>query len=378
MSDLRRILIVDDSRMVRASLGQHLNGVYEIREEENGESAWQTLVLDHSIKAVISDLQMPVLDGFGLLERVRGCKLKRLREIPFVLISGDDDVETMERAERMGVSDFINKGINAAELKTRLGNLLQFVDTRQSLEEARTMQTQDPDSGLFTRRYIELQTAQALSHALRHNTTVSLMIIGFDRYAALVDQLGEHKASEIALRFARQVASKVRREDSLGHFSPGHFAIVSPGTTPESCVVFAERLRRAVAEAAVISGGKRLNLTMSVGVSSVPMDQTTAAGALIDLACERMESAVAAGGNCTKYGAISPAATTPATTVPLLNIGQALESLRERRPEVVLQQLGQLGEQLLPLLALMQDELGVNLQLDELRKKLRQRRQTAG
>lgn len=371
MSDLRRILIVDDSRMVRASLSRHLAGVYEIREEENGESAWQSLVLDHSIEAVISDLQMPVLDGFGLLERVRNCKLKRLREIPFVLISGDDDAEIMEKAESMGVSDFINKGINAAELKTRLGNMMQFVDTRQSLEDARSTQTQDPNSGLFTRRYIELQTAQALSHALRHNTTVSMMVIGFDKYSALVEQLGEHKASEIGLRFARQVASKVRREDSLGHFATGSFAIVSPGTSPESCVVFAERLRQAVAGAVIVSGGQRLNLTMSIGVASVPNDKVTTAGTLIDLANERMESAVAAGGNCTKCGTINPVVTTPP-----LNIGQALELLHARHPEAVLQQLGQLAEHLLPLLTLMQDESGVDLHLEELQKKLQQRKQS--
>ena len=369
MSDLRRILIVDDSRMVRTSLSRHLAGAYEIREEENGESAWQSLVLDHSIEAVISDLQMPVLDGFGLLERVRGCKLKRLREIPFVLISGDDDAEIMEKAERMGVSDFINKGISAAELKTRLGNLMQFVDTRQSLEEARSMQAQDSDSGLFTRRYIELQTAQALSHALRHNTTVSLMIIGFDRYSTLVEQLGEYKASEIGLRFARQVASKVRREDSLGHFSAGSFAIVSPGTSPESCVVFAERLRRAVAEAVIVSCGQRLNLTMSIGIASIPNDKVTAAGTLIDLANERMESAVAAGGNCTKCGAMDSDA-----ALPSLNVAEALELLKAHRPEAVLQQLGQLTEQLLPLLTLMQNESGVDLRLEELQNKLRQRK----
>ena len=159
MSDLPRLLIVDDSRMVRASLARHLKGVYEVKEEGDGEAAWQTLVLDHTIAAVISDLQMPVLDGFGLLERVRTCKLSRLRDIPFILISGEEDQEVLERAERLGVSDFISKGVTAVELKTRLGHLLQFAQTRQSLEEARAQQVQDAVTGLFTRKYVELQAA---------------------------------------------------------------------------------------------------------------------------------------------------------------------------------------------------------------------------
>jgi DNA-binding NarL/FixJ family response regulator len=53
--DLPHILIVDDSRVVRISLIKHLKDHFEIREESDGEAAWQTLVVDHSIKAVISD-----------------------------------------------------------------------------------------------------------------------------------------------------------------------------------------------------------------------------------------------------------------------------------------------------------------------------------
>ncbi|MDR2364459.1 MAG: diguanylate cyclase [Zoogloeaceae bacterium] len=371
MSELRRILIVDDSRMVRASLSRHLKGVYDIREEENGEQAWQTLVLDHSIEAVISDLQMPVLDGFGLLERLRGCKLKRLQEIPFVLISGDDDQAIMEKAENLGVSDFITKGINATELKTRLGNLLQFVTTRQDLEEARVLQTQDPESGLFTRRYIELQCAQALSHALRHHADASLMLIGFDNFDHLTERLGERKAGEICLKFARQVAGKVRREDSIGHFSPGRFAIVTPGTSPETCLVFAERLRRAVSEAVITSGGKRLDLSTSIGIASVLNDKMTSAGALIDMAYARLEDAVRHGGNCIRCGSNSRAAEEPVP--PPLNIEQALELLLAQKIEPVRQQMTLLGERMLPFLMLLQQELDVDMRLAEVRQKLTER-----
>ena len=71
--------------MVRASIIKHLKGRYAYREEVNGEAAWQTLVLDPTIRAVISDLGMPVLDGFGLLERVRQSKLARVRQLPVIM-----------------------------------------------------------------------------------------------------------------------------------------------------------------------------------------------------------------------------------------------------------------------------------------------------
>lgn len=368
MSDLPRILIVDDSRMVRASLVRHLKGTYEVKEEGDGEAAWQTLVLDHTIAAVISDLQMPVLDGFGLLERVRACKLARLRDIPFVLISGEEDPEVLERAQRLGVSDFISKGISAVELKTRLAHLLQFAQTRQHLEEARAQQVQDAVTGLFTRKYVELQAAQALSHAFRHQGEASVMVIGFDGYAELVQQIGRSRASDMGVKFAKLVAGKIRREDSLGHFGEGRFAIVSPGTPPVACIAFADRVRRAVADSVVSAGGRRIALSMSAGVASVPEDRVISASSLLDLAAARMEAAMQAGGNRTESGGLAALVQEQPLTV-----NRALELLRDQRPEAVVRQLGRLGRQLLPMLALLQQELGVELPLGELEQRLADR-----
>ena len=103
MADLPHILIVDDSRVVRISLIKHLQGHFEIREESDGEAAWQTLVVDHSIRAVISDLQMPKLNGYELLERVRSSKLRRLQQLPFILVSGEETED--ERAKAMAIGE---------------------------------------------------------------------------------------------------------------------------------------------------------------------------------------------------------------------------------------------------------------------------------
>ena len=64
LNQLPRVLIVDDSRMVRATLIKHIRSHYDYREEGDGEAAWQVVVLDHAIQAIICDLSMPVLDGW--------------------------------------------------------------------------------------------------------------------------------------------------------------------------------------------------------------------------------------------------------------------------------------------------------------------------
>src|SRR5574343_697525 len=216
--DLPRILIVDDSRVERMSLIQHLKGSYEVREEGDGEAAWQSLVVDHSIRAVISDLQMPKLNGYELLERVRTSKLRRLQQLPFILVSGEETEEERVRAKELGVSDFVTKGVGGTEVLTRLNNLLALTSTRENLDAGREQMVQDPVSGLFTRKYLELQAAQAMSHASRHGGDVSVMVLGFDGFAGLCERFVEQVAEQIGNRFSKILAGKVRHEDSLGHF----------------------------------------------------------------------------------------------------------------------------------------------------------------
>ena len=367
MADLPHILVVDDSRVVRVSLINHLKNDYQVREESDGEAAWQTLVVDHSIKAVISDLQMPKLNGYELLERVRTSKLRRLQQLPFILVSGEETEEERAKAKEMGVSDFVTKGSGSAELLTRLKNLLSLTSAQESLEAERENLVQDPASGLFTRKYLELQAAQALSHAARHHLDVSVMVLGFDGFDGLCQRLGVQVAEEICNRFAKMLAGKMRHEDSLGHYGAGQFAIVSPGTAPAFCATFAQRVREAVEVAKLTIHGQTVALTVSIGLASVPTDQLASAAALLDLAGERMHTAMSNGGNRTESGGILPA------TRPI-SINHALELLGANRPEPVVPHLPSLGERLMPLLQLMNQELGLDLPLAEIERRLSERK----
>ena len=368
MSDysLPRILVVDDSRMVRASIIKHLKGHFDVREEVDGEAAWQTLVLDLSLVAVISDLQMPKLDGFGLLERVRSSKLRRMQEIPFILVSGAESEEERQRAHSLGVSDFITKGIGTAEILTRLKNLIELAKTRHHVEESRKQLVQDPKSGVFTRKYIELQAAQALSHAARNNSEVSIMVLGLDNYESVSEKLGSDLAEQVSHRFAQLLAGKMRREDSLGGFERGQFVIVSPGVSPARCASFADRVREAVQVAHVAVQGKRLKLTVSAGVANAPEDKVVSAGILLELAASRMREAIQAGGNRIVVGGKGRA------PIRILNLQQALDLLRTGNDEVVLPQSAALGLQIWPLLKLLNEQYQWDLPLDVLEQRLQE------
>ena len=116
--DNPRILIVDESRMVRAMLAKQIRGTYAFREEANGELAWQALVIDPSIRMVVCSLSMPLLNGDELLARMRASALSRLARMPMLLIAGDN-ADAVERAKAHGATDFIDRQSLADDLLSR-------------------------------------------------------------------------------------------------------------------------------------------------------------------------------------------------------------------------------------------------------------------
>lgn len=364
-TQLPRILIVDESRIVRATISKHVCDLYDYREESDGEAAWQVLVLDHSIALVICSLSLPVLDGNGLLDRVRASKLTRLSQMPMLMIAGDND-EAIERAKAHGASDFVNRGTGGAELLARIDTQLKLVQAQHQLKESLEQNVQNPETGLFTRKYVELQAVQAMSHAMRHNSEVSAMVMGFDNIGALREEHGVDVAKQLQQRFISMLSSKIRKEDSLGHYAGSQLVVISPGTPAAACESFGNRLREAIRAANIAVHGQRLNLSVSVGVSNSPADAVVSAGALIELAGSRLKMAQQAGGN--QVISCNPRADAVSSVVPALD--QALALINEGQVAKVMPHLAELGLQVMPLLRLLERRFGFGLPLAEIEKRM--------
>ena len=364
-TQLPRILIVDESRIVRATISKHVRDLYDYREESDGEAAWQVLVLDHSIALVICSLSLPVLDGNGLLDRVRSSRLARLAQMPMLLIAGDN-AEAIERAKAHGASDFISRGTGGAELLARIDSQLKLVQAQHQLKENLEQNVQNPETGLFTRKYVELQAVQAMSHAMRHNNEVSAMVMSFDNIGALREEHGVDVAKQLQQRFISMLSSKIRKEDSLGHYAGSQLVVISPGTPAAACESFGNRLREAIRTANIAVHGQRLNLSVSVGVSNSPADAVVSGGALIELAGSRLKMAQQAGGN--QVISCNPGADAVSPVAPALD--QALALINEGQVVKVMPHLAALGLQVMPLLRLLERRFGLGLPLAEIEKRM--------
>lgn len=101
-----RVLVVDDSVIVRDLLTEILTSAgYQVRGAKNGKEALVEL-LDFDPKVVLSDIEMPEMDGFRLLEAIRS----RAPKLPVILVTARRSEEDRRRAEALGASAYLEKG----------------------------------------------------------------------------------------------------------------------------------------------------------------------------------------------------------------------------------------------------------------------------
>jgi diguanylate cyclase (GGDEF)-like protein len=358
-STLPRILIVDDSRMVRATLVKLIRGRFEVREEGDGEAGWQTLMLDPSIQVLLSDLSMPKLDGYGLLQRVRESKIARIREMPVIMISGDEDELARNRAKECGATDFITKGIGTAELLARLDALVKLSQTRGELEAMAKQVMVDPESGLSTAEYLKQQGRQALALAQRHGSEISVIVVEIDRFDDLVVKLGRPVGDQLIQQFRLVLSKRVRLEDTVSQTGSAQFTVVCPGIGLVDARAFAKRLDQIIRNATISYRGERVEVGLKFGLANSRDDEWQTMTHLLQLAEGRAvqeEEGVSAKPIEAEAVAEAP--------LPVLGVEDALALLNAGDAEGVKPHLATIAAQIMPLLKLIDAELKLGMNPD--------------
>lgn len=372
---LARILVVDDSRMVRASIIKSIRGHFEVREEVDGEAGWEALLVDPSLDIVLTDIGMPRLDGFGLLERIRASKVARVRDLPVVIISGEEDESARARALELGANGFIGKGAGSVELLATLKSLARLSQAQSELERSREALARssptDPDSGLLTESYFDHHSTQMMSEARRRQSEIAAMLIELDDHEALLERYGAHVVQLIVRKLTKMVTARIRTEDSVSQHSPVRFALLSPGIDLPSSCALALRLASNFEKLVLAYREEHIRVTVSIGVANSAVDGLGKLSALLDIAGERVEQARALGGNCAvaAHGRID-AAWVDRNVKRQFSIDAALRQLRAGRNEEVQARLPDAITVLMPLLELIESRLHCGIPLEQLEQYL--------
>ncbi len=114
-----RVLVVDDQMTMRSLIQSALQqiGFADIATAVDGEDGLKSL-MQKPAHLVISDFNMPKLDGLALLRAIRG--YEPLRKTAFIMLTGRADADLVQRAMQYGVNNYIAKPFTAAALKSKI------------------------------------------------------------------------------------------------------------------------------------------------------------------------------------------------------------------------------------------------------------------
>lgn len=358
MEEKRRVLIVDPSRVARAALAKHLSAEYDLREESDGESAWQTLVLDPSIVAVVAALNLGKCDGHALLQRLRSNRLHRLSDLPFfLLISENEPLANRVAAKERGVSDFIVRGMSGDEILQHIGRLVNWEVSSSIMPPA-----PGPSGQPFVKR--PAMCRRLCDEMSRHGNSAeysaAVLAFGLTQEPMLRQRFGAAAVEYLGRRVADLIHSKINGRDAMALGDGSTCLIASPGTTLATAHAFAQRVCRALGEQAIRVGKERLQISVSAGLASLPVDTGRTASQLIDLALARLEQARHSPGNLV-VSAADPEYVDPLSS---LRSWQGVDAANQR--------LAQAGLDMLPLMRLLETEFNLGLPLEQMEGRFRQ------
>lgn len=141
------LLIAEDNADLRAYL-KFLLKEFDVHTAENGREALEKLAQLPECQLIISDLMMPVMNGFELLNAVKSAD--RWWHIPFIMLTAKVNMRAKLKALRIGVDDYLTKPFSEDELLARIRNLLRNYQQRRAFFSTTTSQLSEEEEGQIT------------------------------------------------------------------------------------------------------------------------------------------------------------------------------------------------------------------------------------
>jgi two-component system cell cycle response regulator len=362
-----RVLVIDDSRLMRVTIKRVLKNEFDIIEAEDGEQGWGILTGDEHIRVVLTDASMPRLDGYELISRIRHSNDRRLQEIPIIMVTSADEQEQRDRALETGASDFIVKPFDKTQLLARVRSYAKLDRTSKELAQASISLAEtssiDQLSQVNSRNYFILRGEQDLAFAKRHGKGLSVIALGIDNFRQFVENYSKSIGDEIIVWTAKIIKDLVRKEDTVARVSEHTFAIIVPAAGRLEAAVLSERVRKKIASSSFSKSDISIPVSISLGLACFVHEQSQAIEELLKTAEKRLNYAERSGGN--RLIASDPEEKPETAAAPkITDVEQALRMLAAGEESRVIPSLPILAQRLLPLLSLCNQEL--NWDADEL------------
>lgn len=264
-----KVLLADDEPVQRMLVGRILSRAgYEVIAVDDGEQAVQRL-LQGDISLLVTDWEMPKMDGLGVCRAVRNIGLSHY--VYSIVVTSRDAVEHVVMGLQAGADDYLVKPVLEPELLARLNTGKRLVEMERSLRQVNAenlrLSRTDALTGVFNRRYLMDHLVAELERSLRYQHPLSLMLCDVDHFKKVNDTYGHQTGDEVLINFAQTLRQSLRETDWIARYGGEEFVVVLPETNLQGANLVAERCRALVAATVIDTAHGSLNITASFGVS---------------------------------------------------------------------------------------------------------------
>ncbi|HSE41418.1 MAG TPA: diguanylate cyclase, partial [Acidobacteriota bacterium] len=270
----KKILIVDDSEPIRTSLAAMLAAEnYIALVAENGKIGVE-VARKEIPDLILCDVQMPMLDGYGVLNQLRSDGATSA--IPFVFLTGRIEQEQIREGMNLGADDYLTKPFRREELvrtvTARLARRALIEDRytaeiRVAEEKLNQLIHYDTLTGLPNRMLLR----EKFDHLLhgKEGTKLAVLLIGLDRFKRVNESLG-YSFADILLKFvAERLIANSSGRYPVARLSGDQFAVLLPNIESKSVESLANGILETIARPFTLET-HQVFLTASGGVSIYP------------------------------------------------------------------------------------------------------------
>jgi diguanylate cyclase (GGDEF)-like protein len=280
-----KILIVDDDPAILRMISTIVSAIgHEVSTSLDGREALDAILADCP-DMVISDWDMPQMDGLELCGRIRGENLPHYLYV--ILLTAKSRVDDIVRGLDAGADDFLSKPILSTVLKARVRAGARMLEMERQLQQ---LSQHDPLTGAVNRRNLARLLHQEWERAARNDHPLSCAMLDLDFFKKVNDTHG-HSAGDAVLQLVAGVLmDSCRTADVVCRYGGEEFCVLLPETDEKGAADWAERVRKAIADTGIPANGRSFHVTASIGVAG-RIGRADNAESLIDAADQALRVA---------------------------------------------------------------------------------------
>ncbi len=263
----RKVLLVDAGAAFRGSLRKLMDTQrLQVLEAADGPSALETLERNPEAALVVTDYDLPGMDGIALTAALRARFPAAIMSI--IGMSGTDDTFLGVRFLKAGASDIVRKPFLVEEFLGRINNCLDQMDSIRMIQE---QANRDYLTRLYNRRYLFEAGSLLFNSARRGHIRLTAAIIDIDHFKRVNDSFGHNKGDQAIIAVASLLAGEFRGTDIVARVGGEEFCVLA--TNADAPEELFERLRRRIAALDIALGeDETIRLTVSIGVCGAAAD----------------------------------------------------------------------------------------------------------